>query len=143
MTWRTPEWDDAWRVSIPPEVDDVFKKAASRNVAPGPDCIKSQIWRKVPRSIIRWVVRCFALCFREGVFLESWKRANLVLIPKGIVTDDSPIRARPICLLDELGKAFERVIATRLQDWMDENPESGLSDFQFGFRKHRSTVCSS
>lgn len=72
--------------------------------------------------------------------MEPWKQANLVLIPKGVAADDSPLKARPICLLDELGKAFERVIATRIQDWMDANPESGLSDWQFGFRRHRSTV---
>lgn len=27
-----------------------------------------------------------------------------------------------------------------MQDWMDNNPDSGLSDYQFGFRPHRSTV---
>ncbi|KMQ90053.1 reverse transcriptase, partial [Lasius niger] len=114
VAWHTPQWDDAWQVSIL-EVDDVFKKAATRNVAPGPDCIKSQVWRKVPRSIVS---------------IDSEGRSFA----------DFPIKARPICLLDELGKAFERVIATRLQDWMDENPKSGLSDFQFGFRRHCSTV---
>ncbi|KMQ90925.1 reverse transcriptase [Lasius niger] len=72
--------------------------------------------------------------------VEPWKRANLVLIPKGVAANDSLLKARPICLLDELGKAFERVIAARMQDWMDNNPESGFSVFQFGFRRHRYTV---
>lgn len=36
VAWNTPIWDDAWQVSIT-EVNDVLKKAATRNVAPGPD----------------------------------------------------------------------------------------------------------
>lgn len=50
------------------------------------------------------------------------------------------MKARPICLLDEIGKTFERVIASRLNRWMDENPPFSLSENQFGFRRQRSTI---
>ncbi|KMQ92505.1 reverse transcriptase, partial [Lasius niger] len=140
MAWRIPAWDDAWNVSIS-EVEDVIGKAATRNVAPEPDCLKSRAWKRVPRPMTRWLARCFSLCLKEGVFPEPWKRAHLVLIPKGPATsDDTPLKARPICLLDEAGKALERIIATRMHDWIDETPVSRLSEWKFEFRRHRSTV---
>lgn len=62
------------------------------------------------------------------------------MIPKeGKVSDAGLPKVRPICLLDETGKTLERVIAERLNYWMDTNPDVGLSENQFGFRKKIST----
>lgn len=60
-------------------------------------------------------------------------------IPKGPSQDSELPKVRPICLLDEIGKIFERVIATRIKVWMDENPHAQLSEHQFGFREGVST----
>lgn len=48
-------------------------------------------------------------------------------------------KARPICLLNEIAKAFERIIANRIFDWLLENPDSDFSPNQFEFRKGLST----
>lgn len=48
-------------------------------------------------------------------------------------------KVRPICLLNKLRMLLESIIAERMTVWMDENPDSQLSDYQFGFRKNRST----
>lgn len=73
---------------------------------------------------------CFNACLREGVFPSAWKRANLVLIPKGDKGSVAGLpKVRPICLLDEIGKLFERVIADRLLEWLDDNPDVSLSPF--------------
>ncbi|XP_070067240.1 uncharacterized protein [Drosophila virilis] len=45
---------------------------------------------------------------------------------------------RPLCMLDSTGKLFERIICDRLKKEIADR--YGLSDQQFGFRKHRSTV---
>ncbi|KMQ81590.1 reverse [Lasius niger] len=77
---------------------------------------------------------------KEGVFPVCWKNANLVLIPKedkGSITGLPKVR--PICLLDEVGKTFERVIADRLLDWLESNADVNLSANQFGFHKQIST----
>lgn len=50
------------------------------------------------------------------------------------------IRARPICLLDNIGKLIERIIADRLLQHMEDMPATDLSDRQFSFRRGRSTV---
>jgi len=78
---------------------------------------------------------------REGVFPTAWKRATLVLIPKGPIQDPLiEVKARPICLLDEIGKILERIIADRINLWLEMNPEYDLSENQFGFCRNKSTV---
>jgi len=51
-----------------------------------------------------------------------------------------PIKARPICLLNEIGKWFEKVIRGRIENWVEDHSEARLSDGQFGFRPGRSTI---
>jgi len=82
--------------------------------------------------------RGFTLCLRESVFPSKWKVARLVLLRKKDKPEGEPSAYRPICLLDEQGKLFERVIVERLRVWLDES--GGISPDQYGFRRGRSTV---
>lgn len=61
-------------------------------------------------------------------------------MPKEDKPKNSPSAYRPICLLGEIGKLFERIIANRLVVHMNRNEESALSPEQFGFRQGKSTV---
>lgn len=66
---------------------------------------------------------------------------ELVLIPKlgyKVGADEIP-KVRPIYLLNETGKALERIIAKRLKQHMRDNPQSNLSPWQFGFRDGKCT----
>ncbi|KMQ89537.1 reverse [Lasius niger] len=82
----------------------------------------------------------FNICLKNGEFSYNWKCAYLVLIPKAGKPDASETpKARPICLINELGKTFERVLAERIFLWQMDNSGSDLSNNQFGFRKNRST----
>lgn len=85
---------------------------------------------------------CFSACLSRGVFPAQWKVARLVLIPKGAPMSSVPgvaPKARPICLLSEIGKTFERIIFTRLERFMHTNSIADLANGQYGFRKGRST----
>ncbi|KMQ91059.1 reverse transcriptase [Lasius niger] len=119
---------------------EYIKKRPARNAAPGPDNFKATVWKKVPNVILGHVANLFTLCLRRGYFSEIWRRVILVLIPKGPRGVSGEIKARPICLLDELGKTFERVIAQRINFWLENNEEHSLSENQYGFRRARSTV---
>jgi len=85
--------------------------------ASGPDGISLDIWKRVPRIVLELLAALYSLCLKEGKIPGSWKRAILVLIPKGSIDVTNP-KARPICLLDDVGKFFERIIATRLKAHM-------------------------
>lgn len=63
-----------------------------------------------------------------------------MLIPKGEVTPGVMPKARPICLLNEVGKIFERIIAARLKAYLEQDPIINLIPNQFGFRRGRSTI---
>lgn len=133
------EWSEDLRV-VTREMEEYAKKRDIKNAASGPDNIKAAIWKRVPQIIISHLAELFTLCLKEGTFPLAWKRAILVLIPKGPPESGGMIKARPICLLDDIGKIFERVIADRLNSWMNDNPEYSLSNNQFGFRVARSTI---
>jgi hypothetical protein len=64
--------------------------------------------------------RLFTRCLREGVYPRAWRTARLVLLRKVGCPLDSPSAYRPVCLLDELGKLLERIIATRLEAHVSE-----------------------
>ncbi|CAB0041824.1 unnamed protein product [Trichogramma brassicae] len=63
---------------------------------------------------------------------------RLVLLPKPGKPPEEPSSYRPLCMLDTAGKILERPICDRLEA-ITESP-GGLSDYQYGFRKRRSTI---
>ncbi|KAJ0169886.1 hypothetical protein K1T71_014492 [Dendrolimus kikuchii] len=75
----------------------------------------------------------FGACLEQGQFPQRWKTGKLVLLRKEGRPADSPSAYRPIVLLDEVGKLFERIIVDRLvQHLSTTGPD--LADNQFGFR---------
>jgi len=80
----------------------------------GPDGLSLTIWRSVPGCVIEALAMLYTLCLERGQIPSSWKRAILVLIPKGQLDARNP-KARPICLLNDVGKFFERIVDRRIK----------------------------
>lgn len=76
------EWKEEWDVSHE-EPHRVIMRKGARNTAPGADGLSTKIWRKTPDNMIRIIAQVYTKCMREGEFPEQWKRAKLVLTPKG------------------------------------------------------------
>lgn len=93
-------WREDWAVTDG-EVLLALRRSSLKYVAPGPDGIKGIIWGRVPIEMISLLAKVFTKCLREGEIPLPWKRARLVLIPKGAVVADSLPKARPICLLND------------------------------------------
>lgn len=53
---------------------------------------------------------------------------------------DQSRKFRPICLIDDIGKVFERVLERRIKSSLDNIRGAQLSDSQYGFREGYSTV---
>lgn len=81
--------------------------------APGPDGVSSRVWALAMSELGPRTQALYTACLREGKFPANWKKANLVLLKKKGKPTDTP-SARPICLLDEVGKLFELIITTRV-----------------------------
>ena len=78
-------------------------------------------------------------CLREGTISKCWKTSRLVLLPKPGKEPNSPSANRPICLLNEAGKLFERVLMNRIAERL-KTIGPNLHEHQYGFRSGRSTI---
>ncbi|XP_043499924.1 uncharacterized protein LOC122522703 [Polistes fuscatus] len=96
--------------------EEVYRAAARIGLerAPGPDGVPGLVLKRAATFCNKGLADCFSVLLRNGVFPCAWKRARLVLVKKKSKNhDDSLSSFRPICLLDEVGKLFERVIVSR------------------------------
>lgn len=126
---------------VPPvTIEEVMQKLhrIQDSKAPGPDGVPNVVFKTAVRSKPQMFAELYSVCLKEGVFPSRWKLQRLVLLLKPGKQPDLPAAYRPLCMLDTVGKMFERIISDRLQEYLEAN--SGLSDMQFGFRKARSTV---
>lgn len=117
----------------------IKRRLTGKNTAPGPDGIQKKILALTSRVLFDDVRVLFTKCLRMGIFPEIWKRASLVLLQKEGKDASTPAAYRPICLLNEAGKLFERVIAERIVEHL-AGAELDLNDTQFEFRKGLSTL---
>lgn len=133
------QWDEEGDITYP-EIYRIIKKGKMKNnTAPGPDGVRSLYWKRVNEIMMNMLASFLTMCLRESSYPEQWKIAHLVLLPKGQICIEQP-KVRPICLLNEIGKIFEKVLVGRITNWMDNNPESALTVNQFGFCRGRSTM---
>lgn len=139
--WTDFVWSDEWATSADKVIRVIERVSATSTKARGPDGFRLFVWKRENKEIMGWVAHIFNLRLKSGEFPLAWKYANLVLIPENskLSTSDIP-KARPICLIDELGKAFERVLVDRIFGWQLGHSEADFSENQFGFRRNRSTM---
>jgi endonuclease/exonuclease/phosphatase family metal-dependent hydrolase len=128
---------------VPPvsmaELGAAVSRLRLKNGAPGPDGIPGRLITAVMPIIEGEVQSLLSLCLESGRFPRRWKSGKLVLLRKSGRPVDAPSAYRPIVLLDEMCKLFERVIAARLVKHLEEVGPN-LSCCQFGFRRGRSTL---
>ncbi|KAL4083899.1 hypothetical protein QTP88_029215 [Uroleucon formosanum] len=108
------------------------------NKAPGPDRIPDIIVKHMILKRSELILGTLNKCLTQGIFPTPWKEATLVLLPKGNKPLDQPSSYRPICLLNTIGKVFERIIKKRLEAHLKVT--RGISSHQFVFMKGRSTI---
>ncbi|XP_025261901.1 uncharacterized protein LOC112637121 [Camponotus floridanus] len=135
---HTSSWTDDLGVTEE-ELAGAIRKLRAKNTAPGPDGIPGRAWVLALGVLGDRLRRLYTACLKSGQFPPIWKEATLVLLQKEGRSPESPSAYRPICLLDEAGKLFERVLVARLQRHLSlVGPD--LADCQYGFREGRSTV---
>jgi len=145
VVWRN--WD-GWSAEMEITMEEVRETVRGRRrggcPAPGPDGLSLVIWRCSLNSTAAHLASLFTLCLKEGKIPADWKKAILVLIPKGKKSDVGLPKVRPICLINDIRKFFERIIDKRLKLHLNTLPrlpsQSFISGMQFGFREGFSTI---
>jgi hypothetical protein len=132
-----PEDDSLVVEVLPDEVEAHIRQLKSKK-APGPDELKAPIFKNLPRIAIVALTVIFNNCMRAHHFPPAWKHATTVMIPKPGKDSTNPLSYRPISLLNIAGKVFEKILSTRLKNFLEIN--NLLPPEQFGFRSERSTI---
>ncbi|CAF4779293.1 unnamed protein product [Pieris macdunnoughi] len=124
----------------PSELKTAIARMTTKKTAPGPDGMHGRVVALALDAGLDMRFRSLLTeCLRNGLFPSTWKTGLLVLLKKGGKPPESPSAYRPIVLLDEAGKLFERIIAGRIYNHL-ETIGPNIHEAQFGFRKHRSTI---
>ena len=111
--------------------------AGMSDAAAGCDEIPMSIVKKVIHEIKTPLNHICNTAFVSGIFPEKMKIAKIIPLFKQGDTKDLN-NYRPISLLPAFSKILEKLIYNRLNDFFTYN--NILTDAQYGFRKHRSTV---
>ena len=122
-----------------PELTDALSKA--HDTSPRPDDIHYQLLKQLlkhlPVSTLLILLEIFNDIWKTGNIPKSWKEATVIPIPKPHKDHTDPTNYRPIALTSCICKTMERMIKDRLAWFLEAN--NIITDYQSGFRHHRST----
>ena len=108
----------------------------NENKATGPASIPTTILQIIAPSISSMLSKTINLCFQTGTFPNCLKISNIIPIHK----KDSKLiieNYRPISLLSNISKIFEKTIHKRLYNFIEDS--NCLYNLQFGFRTNHNT----
>lgn len=84
--------------------------------SPGEDRISTNMLIHLPQNFILFIVILINCSITLNIFVDCWKMAIIVPLPKSGADDiHTPSRFRPISLLSSLSKIYEYVLVNRLK----------------------------
>ena len=117
------------------EVENIIKQLDSRK-AVGPNSLPTKLLKQFQREISNPLSMILNISYANGLFPELCKEALVIPIyKKGEQLECN--NYRPISLLSNISKIFEKITFSRLYDFL--NKHNCLFDLQFGFRNNHST----
>lgn len=106
--------------------------------SPGLDEVSNNLIKNLPQQAVKLLANIFNSCLKLNYFPTQFKRTKVVAILKPNKPKHCPKSYRPISLLSNLGKLFEKIILNRLNDSIGNL--SLIAKEQFGFKKGHSAV---
>ena len=135
VTWSPLLIEDPIRLFSPEELKQAMNKIKNGK-ATGPDGLPTEVIKLVEETRPDMLLKMYNKYLVEGKFPIDWKKARLVLLEKPLKAGQMQRTYRPLCILDVLGKVYERLLLNRLESEM----RVPLSPSQYGFRKGCSTI---
>lgn len=122
---------------VNPEEIQKYVQEAKPSQSQGFDQVSSILLKEIISEIKHALCNIINQSFAEGIFPSRFKLSKIIPVYKN--GDKSNIENyRPISLLSEIGKVFEKCFYTRLIAFL--NKEQILFESQYGFREAHSTV---
>ncbi|GBM94616.1 hypothetical protein AVEN_189023-1 [Araneus ventricosus] len=103
------------KLTSPQEILSFLKKINPRR-ATGPDSIPNKALQQIPTNVITFITKIFNKCLLCTYFPTIWKTAHVLMFPKPRQNRKLPGNYRPISLLSNIGKIFEKIILSRLKE---------------------------
>jgi len=118
----------------------VFKKFKFLNnkKSSGYDNIPNIALKHIPNNIIFYYTILFNNMLNYTYFPIKWKKAKVIAILKKDKKNSDPNSYRPISLLSNIGKVYERIINDIITAFCQE--KNLIFENQYGFRKNHSTI---
>lgn len=113
-------------------------RATNNKRSTGVDNIPNIVIRHMPRFLAREYGVLFNHCINNGFFPAAWKIGRVFPLLKKDKDPAQPSSYRPITLLPNISKIFEKIVQRQMNEYADEHHI--LPDSQFGFRRGHSTV---
>ena len=112
-------------------------KTINKNSCPGHDQITGKMLVNLPTNCLEAILAIFNYSLSHCLLPKAWKNSKIILLPKKDSNPNEPGAYRPISLTSCIIKLLEKIIASRLTNFVESN--NILSKFQSGFREKRST----
>ena len=112
-------------------------KSFDHSKASGPYSLPSQIMRILPNQIASILKTFFNMSLQTGKFPRLLKNVKVVPEFKNKGSPDEVNNYRPISLLSNINKLFEKLVYARVKSFLDSNDI--LFKHQFGFHSKHST----
>lgn len=111
-------------------------KSLNLSKTPGLDKVSNKHLRNLPLSGLDFLSKIFNCCLRNGYFPDDWKKSKIFCLCKPGKPSSEVSSYRPISLLSNISKVFERIILQKLNAFIDER--NIILSEQYGFRKGKS-----
>lgn len=123
----------------PLTLDELLKAIKSmRSSAPGPDQIHIDMIKKLNTASLKIVLQLMENIWTTNILPDDWKLAHIIPILKPGKSVFELTSYRPISLTNTLCKVMEKIVNTRLKNFMEDNKL--FDPMQYGFRAGRSTT---
>lgn len=103
----------------------------------GEDRITSKTIKAVHTGILTPLEHIINLCFSSSVIPKEWKLSTVTPVYKGSGSSALLTNYRPISVINNFGKIFEKCLKDRIVDFLENNEL--LNATQFGFRQNKGT----
>lgn len=113
-------------------------KSLKSNAAAGTDGISAKNLKLVQEELSAALVKPINGCLKRGTFPNTFKESRVRAIYKGKGSKKDPSNYRPISVLSNLSKIYEKLIYSRLFTFL--NKTNSISQHQYGFLEKSSTT---
>lgn len=104
----------------------------------GLDKIQNLYLKNFSNLAILYLCKILSACLKHQYFPITWRKAKVIPIPKPGKPHDLVSSYRPISLLSNLSKIFEKILKEKLWAYCDNT--AVIPDEQFGFRAFHGTI---